>query len=517
MSEKRALEWVARYLREPGQAVAAAAAQSTQLNLAAMNLPEPETQDVLLCLDFGTAGSKAFARRLSSDELLPLEIGARAGQTEPVFGLVSSMYITADGILLFGHTAEQASRANRTDGRRRIESIKDILAKGDRRLGLGADLLSKEFNPTAVPLREIDMLTMYLSYFTDIATTELSEKHGVSRYVRRRFSLPVFATTHSQWATEHLRRLMAQAQVIADTFHAKWENGLPVTEVLAALDALRLLTPPQILVDPQGVTEPIAAISSRTHGFVEPIQRRELFAVVDVGAGTVDFALFCRAPASDSGSDGRERFWLVPETQRVLRQAGNQVDIELRRFMLEQAEIREDQSDFARIDASLSLDVRSFKEALFRGGGSEVYTLMNDKKVRIEREEFVHSRGMVELQSQIHGKFEEMLRAADTSWFTGSALTRLVALVTGGGADLPIVRSLDRKAFLIERPIEVQLGSPRPSYIEREYPLLSNEYPRLAVALGGCAERLPELPEKQFTRLGATQDVYRPEVVRKGS
>lgn len=513
LSEKQALEWVVRFLRDgPGPS---APEQSFPLNLASTQIDTAQDPDILLCLDFGTAASKACARRLASDELVPLAIGQQAGQTEPVFALTSSVFIGDDGRLYFGQQAERMSHQPSASVRRRIDSVKDILAKADPRFEFGARALSSEENPTSIALQELDALELYLAYFTDTATSSLEKTAKVSRYVRRRFSLPAFKPEYAQWATEHLRRLIARAQILADTFSGRWHDGIPVATANAALKAARAVPPPLGLVEPEGVTEPRAAIASRTIRPAASAHARELFAIVDIGAGTTDYALFCRAPKA-AVDDAGDRFWVIPETQKVLRQAGNQVDHELKRFILEKAGIRESDGDFAQIDASLSLDVRALKEALFRGEGVESYMILQkDKPVQIYREEFLASDGMRKLERQIHATFEEMVRSAPASWIIGQQFPRIVLLVTGGGAELQIVRSLDATTVNVGRTLTVQLGTALPPYIDRDYPQLRNEYLRLAVALGGSAKDLPEVSAK-FHDLGASFDKYVPDVVRKG-
>ena len=66
------------------------------------------------------------------------------------------------------------------------------------------------------------------------------------------------------------------------------------------------------------------------------------------------------------------------------------------------------------------------------------------------------------------------------------------------------------------RPLSIRLGAPRPRYITDEYPQLSVEYPRLAVALGGSSGNLPELASPKFTEIGTIHGVHRLETVPKG-
>jgi molecular chaperone DnaK (HSP70) len=513
LSEKRALEHGASWLVGEEPLTPPPVPAPFSLNLASAALHEPDNPEVLLCLDFGTAMSKAFARRLTDDELLPLAIGQRAGQADPIFGLISSVYVSPDGRLLFGQDAVSASHDGRAADLRRIDSFKDMLAKGDPGKELGQAFLDAKSNPTSVMLREIDVLALYLAYLTDMAVTELAEKHGVSRYVRRRFTLPVFDRERSIWAKRSLRDVLARAQVLADTFHGRWKDGILVVDAKAAVNAARQAHVAPVLIEEDGVTEPMAAISSRVHGVARSASVRQLFAVVDVGAGTIDFALFYRVPQKE---DKPDRFFLIPGTEKVLRQAGNQVDNELAAFILQHAGVRPSDHDFARIESALALDIRLLKEDLFRGDGTLNYKLEKDREGQITRQDFLNSDGIRKLEQQIHRKFEDMIASAHESWFTGTALVDLVALVTGGGADLPFVRSLEGKQITRSRPLSIRLGTARPPYIETEYQFLSIEYPRLAVALGGSSGKLPELAPQQFTELGASQVAYHLETVPKG-
>ena len=60
-----------------------------------------------------------------------------------------------------------------------------------------------------------------------------------------------------------LANMLAKAQIIADTFRGKWEDGVHISEVRAALDKLDSLPnlPSYLIGD--GITEPLAAGASR--------------------------------------------------------------------------------------------------------------------------------------------------------------------------------------------------------------------------------------------------------------
>ena len=102
----------------------------------------------------------------------------------------------------------------------RFDSLKARLSHGLQgeieRNKVGTDI-----NPTSVPVTEGDLITLYLAYLTDLTTSEL-ESHGISRYVARRFARPCWDEGRNVWAEKHLKRMLTQAQVLADTFHDQW-------------------------------------------------------------------------------------------------------------------------------------------------------------------------------------------------------------------------------------------------------------------------------------------------------
>ena len=70
---------------------------------------------------------------------------------------------------------------------------------------------------------------------TDLATTELETKLG-TRYIRRRFTLPWWEDNQRRWATELLSQNLVRAQLLADTFHGKWKEGIHVTDLKSVLN-----------------------------------------------------------------------------------------------------------------------------------------------------------------------------------------------------------------------------------------------------------------------------------------
>src|SRR5690606_8737495 len=107
-------------------------------------------------------------------------------------------------------------------------------------------VLPKEWNPTPYKLTQGDLLRVYLAYLTDMANQALATWHvgdeGVGRYVRRRFARPCWPNPdQAQWADQLMKRMLAEAQILADTFSDRWSGGLSVAEIKAALNKVQAL------------------------------------------------------------------------------------------------------------------------------------------------------------------------------------------------------------------------------------------------------------------------------------
>ena len=108
-------------LETPRPAEPIARPKEVELNLTSLERDEPEDQDVTLCLDFGTAMSKAFATKGSDDNLIALPLGRTAGEPNMVFPVSSTLFISRSGRIHFGYEAIKESLNELDAGRRRFE------------------------------------------------------------------------------------------------------------------------------------------------------------------------------------------------------------------------------------------------------------------------------------------------------------------------------------------------------------------------------------------------------------
>lgn len=467
-------------------------ARAMPLVTKALERTTPADQEVLLCLDFGTAMSKAAATVSKDGDLGELALGKRAGDGASVYGLRSSIFVSRSGRIYFGHEAISKS-INETDGsRQRFDSLKQRLSQGEQR-ALSESLVDRSINPTSVPLTQGDLILLYLAYLTDMATTELAENTKKSRYVRRRFARPCWESSRAAWAEGELRIMLAKAQILADTFQGQWIKGIAADVAKATIDAVAELDQQPDYLVADGVLEPIAAAASR---MASDDKDRGLFVVVDVGAGTTDFAVFW---ANQDPTQNIYKVWQIQGTVDAISQAGDTIDGFLHSHILEKGHLKSGMTDYAYAATRLSLEIRQHKESLFRDGELNV-TLSNSTPVSITIADFLKQEGVIDFGSLVRDRFIGVLNSAPKSWlelvksFVSVERDSITVVLTGGGAGLPMIREL------ANQPVDVHgirlkciAAIDVPEWITDSYPALRGEYAQLAVAIGGAARLLPEL------------------------
>lgn len=455
----------------------------------ALDRNTPDDPDVLLCLDFGTAMSKAFAQ---SDDGQPfeLELGAQAGGEG--YAVPSSVFITDGGKVLFGFEAVDASQELSDSNRARLDSIKSWLSQRSDG-NLDAYPLRAEMNPTQVKLTEGDLIRIYLAYLTDLAVSQVQTwsvedtKGPLSRYVRRRFAHPCWPSSAQKlWADRLMRHWMAEAQILADTFHGRWRGGLDVAEVKNAVDQVRALErrPEYLIAD--GVPEPVAVAAG---ALVDGEDKRLPFMVIDVGAGTTDFGLFLLRE-----DEQREitRVFQVPGSIKALMQAGDRIDMMLKKFILDVQGVDLTEPHGRLVAADLSRRIRGLKERLF-ADTSVQYVLSDGTLGKIELDDFMASRPVREFSERVDQGFRDVLEGLHDTWINYLTKTDLTVILTGGGASLPMMRALAEGWVEVRgKRIARKVVNPLPSWILDDSPDLEPVYPQLAVAIGGAAHELPE-------------------------
>lgn len=458
-------------------------------------LPEPTFPDlvcdslhavqdnsVLLCLDFGTAMSKAFATIVEEGEAcddLPLKLGERAKQSGGViYPIPSSIWISDDGLIFFGQKAIALSLQDDSGKRQRFDSLKKELTMGLPSTDLYQVQLPPEINPTGISFSKGAVITLYLAYLTDLACTELEDRYGKTRFAMRRFALPSWPQERMEWGKALMKKMLAKAQIVADTLHDRWDSGISIQEAKYLLDKVNKLTSlPEFLIK-EGVTEPLAAGSSRLK---QDENNRGLVMVVDVGAGTTDLAMFLTVENNERGIYSA---YPIKNCNKSLSMAGDTLDGALFKAILEYEDIDTTHPDRLHITAELRMNIRSLKETLFKDGICD-YVLSNGARGSIEEEDFLSRKEVAKFTEKLSETFQEVLDNADSSFLDRFKDDELMVVLTGGGATLPMVQDV-ACGSIVSNNIKIRLFQAAlvPEEFEDDEEL-SEIYPQLAVAIGG--------------------------------
>lgn len=487
------------------------AKSSTSLVLDSLRSARPENPEILLCLDFGTAMSKAFACVVEDGvavEYLGLRLGHRAQPGPLIYPVPSSLWIADDGRIYVGPKAVALSLAQDPVGARpRFDSLKRELTQGETGASPDQIRLGPDVNPSNIPLSQGDAITLYLSFLTDLACTELAERHGRSRNVYRRFALPSWSAERRIWGEQMLAEMLARAQIVADTFHGRWNEGIPAGDAKRVLDSVRELSKRPAHLIGSGVPEPLAAGASHLR---RDETVRGLAMVVDVGAGTSDFALFVVA---EHPEEDIFRAWPVQKCSEGLSMAGDALDNALRKVILEAARVDTRDPDWRHVNTRLTMEIRQLKEQLFRDQNC-TFTLTNGVRGSVTLASFLERPEVVHFRDRLAETFNKVMLAGHQSFFKRLHPGGLTVVLTGGGATLPMVNDLvgvssEVYGYRMERKRTPLV--PRAFAHDSE---LREAYPQLAVAIGGAqpdllgeGEALEEMPglEKQTWTLGRYQ------------
>ena len=511
--------------KDPGT-TAESTATRIEIDHSVLKNDGPLEKEIRLCIDFGTAMSKACATLATDTAIIPLRLDLAVGENNPWL-VPSSLYIGgAGGVsnthrIYFGAAAERQHSSEIHSGsggsRMRFDNLKWMLSEQEPHSDLYRIRLPAEMDPTGL-LTYGDALLIYLAWLTDHACICLKDRQdntnengalfsGSARAIRRRFAIPCFESAEdiklygkkrAEWAKSVLEETMAYAQVIADTFQDRWleltvEDALPVLqEVRRSLDIEELKE--NILAVNPDIREPLAAGASQFAEHVEQegeVRQRRRLLVVDAGAGTTDFALFevVTAQGRDIG------YSLVTPSVRMCREAGNSVDRILREIIVKKCRINKSRlSDQELQYANIDLDsqLRQIKENVF-DDRKATFNLRPGIAGELDIEEVEQHEGYKELGKKLFELRKEIMQQVvqDESPHPGAHTKQPVdVLLTGGSSVLPVFRRLaegkiEEKGWEFEfRPV----GGEWIDYLVTQHEQdIVEQYPQLAVAIGGAA------------------------------
>lgn len=450
-----------------------------ELDTSVLNLA-PAPSDARICLDFGTAMSKASLVTGDEDDeqIHVLKLGVPGDQEEVSANmLISSVYIDNDGLLWFGKAADDRSMIEEGDGaRQRLDNIKRRLSED----GLN-DELGSRLNPTGQKVTYREMILAYLMFFTWAVNRCLSDI-GYPRNLPRRFAMPCFPSNKGRDVSHELTELLGKAQILADTFSDALIEGLPLMNFLDAANNLDSRSNNYSFIA-EGLTEPLGVANSLL-SWKSAVDM--LAMVVDVGAGTSDLSLYRIVVNPSAGTNMAVE---VEGAARGITEAGNYLDQTLIEFILKKANVSVEHPKMIPIRGRLQLEIRNLKETLFNEGYLFV-SIADMDEVEIVLDEFRALGPIVKFGDTLRKAMQSILEEVDESfidWVSAHPSRYLTVVLTGGGSSLPMVKELAKGEIQVNgRRIRIEPALQFPNWLRENYPELEDDYPRVAVSLGGA-------------------------------
>lgn len=442
-------------------------------------------KDALLCVDFGTSFSKAFAT-IDNGFVIPTIIDLPIGGTsEGEENLITPSEMLIDGgKIYFGKSARILFDSSSAKDSRLIDSFKQYMTLESDVAILGKSRLTEQQDPDQKFSRR-DILVLFLAYLNYLAERELIRK-GYTADFRRRFAHPAWNASLSKANEAEMGKMMAEAVLIGRSIGDQFDGAVQTSTARALLDSIHEYghdLPYFLIGDP--VREATAASAGALLGVRE--NSRETFVVVDIGAGTTDVAggVCVNNPDWD-----RPRVFEIEPAASATKQAGNVLDQALVRLCLLKSSLEPNTTEYSVAAEALRRQRRVYKERLFDSGTIAV-ELPTDEVVQVSLDEFLQT----DLVQTFVSKLKELV--AEAACAVVGDEDHVVLIATGGGAHLPFVKQiadsgvncgkgLKRVRFEMREPILPDLAE--------LYPDLERPYPQIAVALGGA---LPSLPEQK--------------------
>lgn len=446
--------------------------------------PDPETIDAehLMCLDFGTSFSKAFACSTSIEEDVPELFSLTFGTTlqgEPQLLLPSELFID-NGKLYLGAAARARFESVGAPQDRLVDSPKQFITLNRDVSELTLQQLDEAKDPTRT-LSKRDALVLYLAHLNVLSEKSLRDQ-GLSANLERRYAHPAWKPDFLEANRMEMRRIIAEAIALGRCFTDELVDSLPVARAKAIADGVRDTAEAEL---PYGlVGDPVLEATAAGAGALigTPKGSRQPYVILDIGAGTTDVA-GCRC--IHDAIRNRIRVTEVEPARDAIAQAGNVIDNILLKLVLNKCSLAEKTSEYDQVQASLKRNIRSNKEILFNDEALTV-ELVTGEVVEVELQELL-------ARSDIQKIFEKITELVENAAFCVVGDDEKVKVAaTGGGASLPVVKALDGKVFIRgSKSLRLELVDPMPEILQEPYAELRGPYAQIAVAVGGS---LPELP-----------------------
>ena len=454
----------------------------------------------MMCLDFGTSFSKAFAHSSAGSEtaLLDLKIGSTDNGGSELL-LPSELFI--DGLnIYFGVSARSRFNDVEAEQERLIDSPKQYLTLGSDVTKLDAkDLPRADKKDPNRRLKQRDALVLYLSHLNFKAENALAvEGHSIN--IKRRYTHPAWDAEINKNNKIATRRILAEAIIISRAYPDLISEQADLEKLVPVLAKAKSLTETELDFAYSLIGDAVREATAAGSGALLSTKsgKRDSFIVVDIGAGTTDVAgCYCVHNANTGVLSTFEEL----NAAKAIRKAGNALDSGLLMLALNKLPYENSSTEYELTKSGLQKRKREYKEILF-SSGEIVISLPDDTILQISLEEFLQ-------QKSTQSFIEDLSQLIKEAAMSVSNNNVVYLIPTGGGANLPIFADIVENLSKNEA-VQLEMRDAMPAELQESNPDLIAPYPQLAVAVGGS---MPDLPEQKRDIKGGIKDPGKREMV----
>lgn len=428
--------------------------------------------DWTLCVDFGTAFSKAAAApvgawaRFRPSDVRPLQLNAHDGAGN-AFLLDSAVFVDQDRVL-FGRSAVARADALQGGKRTALKSFKTLLSAPDleRALNTKAPL---SIDPHR-SFRMRDLIVLYLAYLLAAIERARALDGVIHGKIARRYAAPAWQDGDPTARHAVVMQLFGEAEVLRAALGEGLlsDAGVPLAQIANTLPAAMQRAQP---LEMSLVHEATAAVAYTSIGLAKSASH---LIVVDMGAGTTDFAALARVG---------EGIVELPEARATLNQAGDFLDRIIANRVLDAASWLKTTEQKAALWAELLRGMREMKATLFEAG--RVSMRQGSRVVTVHMRDIERDKDFVAFEKDLRAAFEQCVAVArgDAIRYAQSSIE---AVAVGGGAAAPFIQSLIAASKKRGPPIAPRPATPDWAHAEEFRGNLAPVFPQLAIAIGGA-------------------------------
>ncbi len=430
-----------------------------------------------LCLDFGTAYSKAAAAPLGAWSqfrpglVRPLSLAAHEPGANP-FLLESAVFVDNDRVY-FGHAAVLRASEQAHAKRAALRSFKTLLSVSD------LDRVLNTNAPTTIDPHRLfqmrDLVVLYLAYLLAAAEGAVSRDAELraADSIQRRYAAPAWRGGDAAGAHDMVVRLFGEAEAFRAAIGSKaLLNPLGVT--LKAIGDM--LPPAQTAPHPIAMGLVFEATAAAVYTSVGLEGDSSHLVVVDMGAGTTDIAALVREGVHMSE---------LPAARVTLKQAGDFLDQVIANLVLKASPWARTEEQQSMLWRALMQHMRDVKENLFADGQAALRH--EGRVITLRAQDLTRDRDYGDFVANLEEAYATAMAAvAAEARARGASEAQVVAV--GGGASAPPVQ------YLLETPpksagkmrINVRPAVPDWAHDRQFEGNLAPVFSQLAIAIGGA-------------------------------